>query len=255
MLNPSFTLRELFHLVLLQHLSLRLSGRAYAVKGGICLRFFHMSQRLSEDMDLDVISQIRLKTLANAVDGILQGNSLPQSLMPHGVTRLTHTKPKQTETTQRWKIALHTGTSACLNTKVEFSRRKEHIVYASGIPGPAILQQYKIPPFATQYYNAEQMCAQKISALASPSRNAARDLFDLHHLLHGSKADKAKVSKMITKNVIENAVQKIETFTYKDFGGQVIPYLTEGMIDLYRDSKRFFKLKGQVEDALLGMII
>ena len=81
MATRSFDLREFFHLALLRHLATRLSGRDYAVKGGICLRFFHRSPRLSQDMDVDIVSNVRLKTLQNAVDSILEGKAFAASAL------------------------------------------------------------------------------------------------------------------------------------------------------------------------------
>src|SRR5262249_55619107 len=120
----SFELRELFHLVFLRQIAQRLMDRSYAVKGGICLRFFHHSPRLSEDVDFDVSSRLPVKTLQNAVDTVLESKAFRSQLLPHGVTNIEISKPKQTETIQRWKIGLFLGESR-LSTKVEFSRRSE----------------------------------------------------------------------------------------------------------------------------------
>ncbi len=103
----SFELREYFHLNFLYHLSTRLAGRPYALKGGVCLRFFHRSPRLSEDMDLDVSSNIRQQTLENAVDSIIKNRSFLNPLMAKGIKNIATRKPKQTETTQRWKFTLN----------------------------------------------------------------------------------------------------------------------------------------------------
>ena len=62
MAAPGFEVREAFHLLLLQHLSARLTGRGYFVDGGMCPRFYHRSARLSENMDLDVASDMRKET-------------------------------------------------------------------------------------------------------------------------------------------------------------------------------------------------
>ena len=91
--NPSFELREVFHLGLLHHLGLRLAGRDYAVKGGVCLRFFHRSPRFSEDMDLDVSPKVRQKTLEDAMDAVLESRSFTGSLIPRGIARLHVRKP------------------------------------------------------------------------------------------------------------------------------------------------------------------
>src|SRR6185295_16957176 len=105
-MDSGFAVREMFHLHVLRHLATRLSGRPYAVKGGICLRFFHRSPRLSEDMDIDIASGIPVRTLQSNVDAVLNSHSLAASLRLHGVVAIEHTRPKQTETTQRWKAGL-----------------------------------------------------------------------------------------------------------------------------------------------------
>src|SRR3989338_8356434 len=101
-MNEDFQSRERFHLLFLLTLSGRLKGRLYAVKGGICLRFFHHSPRLSEDMDLD-IAKIPTTTLAHAVEQILRAPSFHSQLEAKGLNLKQISSPKQTPTTQRWK--------------------------------------------------------------------------------------------------------------------------------------------------------
>src|ERR1700727_1243986 len=117
----SFELREYFHLQLLRHLAMRLALRSYAVKGGICLRFFLRSPRFSEDMDLDISARMPMKTLENAVDSVLESRALMAHLGPRGIHGLSVGKPKQTETTQRWKILLEQKDALSYSTKIEFS--------------------------------------------------------------------------------------------------------------------------------------
>lgn len=249
-----FGARELFHLALLRHLSTRLSGRSYAVKGGICLRFFHRSPRLSEDMDLDVVSSMRPETLRNAVDSVLGSGAMISALAPAGVTGLAATRPKQTETTQRWKVALRVGSSS-LPTKIEFSRRREKIAYATGVPDAELLRRYGMPPFAAQFYDADSAAAQKISALASPPRNALRDLFDLHHLIFTLGVDPEGPVSSMDSETISAAAEKVGGFSFKDFKEQVLPYLPGEMIDLYRDPSNFERQKDEVESTLIGMLV
>lgn len=252
--TKSFELRELFHLTLLRHLGTRLSGRSYAVKGGICLRFFHRSARLSEDMDLDIVSNVRVETLKNAVDSVIDGRAFLASLMPAGITRLSATKPKQTETTQRWKVSLVSAGDESLPVKVEFSRRRDKIAYSTGVPDAGLLHQYKMPPFAAQFYDAPSMAAQKTVALASPARNALRDLFDLHHLFFTVGVKPGKLAELVDPAAVEAAAHKVGGFTFQDFKGQVLPYLSGELIDLYRDSSVFKKQKEDVERVLIGML-
>jgi predicted nucleotidyltransferase component of viral defense system len=253
-MHPSFELREFFHLVFLKNLSLRLSGRTYAVKGGICLRFFHQSPRFSEDMDFDITAQVPLHTLGKAVDQIVQSRSFLGQLIPHGITKMDVRKPKQTDTTQRWKFTLYLGPSLSLPTKIEFSKRRLDIPFIQGIPDRSLLNHYTIPPFATQYYDAGIMAVHKIVALASPSRWAVRDLFDLYHLYFNLQANPKEIKKWLHSETIEKAAEKIVEFTYKDFREQVMPYLTESLIDFYQKKNAFETLKQQVENQMLELI-
>ncbi len=254
MATKSFELRELFHLALLRHLGTRLSGRSYAVKGGICLRFFHRSPRLSEDMDLDIVSNVRAATLRNAVDSVIDGRAMLATLMPAGVTGITATKPKQTETTQRWKVMLRTSGNESLPTKVEFSRRRDQLRYSTGVPDVQLLKQYKMSPFAAQFYDAPLMSAQKITALAAPARNAVRDLFDLHHLFFTVGSKPEDVRPLLDPGIPEAATQKVMGFSFEAFKEQVLPYLTAELMDLYRESTVFDKQKDEVVKTLTGMI-
>jgi hypothetical protein len=252
--NPSFERREFFHLNLLRHLGFRLGGRSWAVRGGIAMRFFHRSQRLSEDMDLDIASQVRTKTLEDAVDAILQSRSLMSWLSPRGILGIRISKPKQTETTQRWKIALMLSADVSLPTQVEFSRRQSEVLYAKGIPDPALLNWYKLAPFAAQFYDAVHMSAQKILALASPQRQAVRDLFDLHHLFYNLRVAPEAVSKWVGAEDGKHAVEKVGSFSYANFKSEVWPYLSDEIADLYKDLDAFERLKTEVGSAMLQVL-
>jgi len=228
-----------------------LGGRDWAVKGGIAMRFFHRSQRLSEDMDLDVAPQVRTSTLEKTVDAVLHSGAFMGWLSSRGIQSIRVSKPKQTDTTQRWRIALMLSADVSLSTKVEFSRRRNEIPYAKGVPDPALLNHYKLAPFATQFYDAAHMSAQKISALASPSRQAVRDLFDLHQLLYNLKVKPDDVAKLVNEEDLRNAVEKVSAFSYASFKREVLPYLSVEIVDLYGDVSAFEKLKTDVASAIL----
>lgn len=246
----SFQLRELFHLLVLRALSL--VGRPFSLKGGACLRFFHRSPRFSEDMDIDVSSQVRLPTLQKAVDGVLSSQALLAALTPNGVHQLDISKPKQTETTERWKVNLVTSLDSSVPTKIEFSRRSKNISFKSSVPDGEILNRYKIPPFAAPYYDAALMSAQKIGALSSPNRLAVRDLFDLDHLFFqmGEKAGLV----IVDLKTVESALEKLGRFGFSDFQEQVAPFLTEEISSLYKKRDAFDQMKDRVRSKLEGML-
>ena len=100
---------ELFHLLFLDQLGRKVDKRVYALKGGCNLRFFMKSIRYSEDMDIDI--QTNLPTvpkdrLRSTVAGILASKPFTQILQVHGITIGHWSEPKQTATTQRWKAGL-----------------------------------------------------------------------------------------------------------------------------------------------------
>lgn len=243
-------LREFFHLTFLRQFSDRLAGRAYAVKGGACLRFFHRSARLSEDMDLDVQSRIGLQTLRKAVDVVLESRPFLSHLASQGVTGVSATKPKQTPITQRWKVTLQLP-GGPVQTKIEFSRRSSEIPYERGVPGAEILSRYHCAPFAVQFYPGEEMARQKIGALAATSRHAVRDVFDLHHLVYGVGVNVAVVTGGMDKKVVEAAIEKIEGFSFKDFKAEVWPYLTEEIMAAYATAPSFERMKDATSGKLL----
>lgn len=249
-----FQQRELFHLHFLRFFSQRMTTRAYAVKGGICLRFFHQSPRLSEDMDIDVSPRIQVNTLQKSVDTILQSQAFLASLTPHGIVQVNFSKPKQTITTQRWKMSLGLSPEISLSTKIEFSRRKEKINFLSGIPNSVLLIQCKIIPFASQYYDLNEMIKQKINALVSPNRQASRDLFDLHHLFQLARHAPASAALVMDAETIEKASEKISVFTYHNFREQVIPFLPGNLITHYNQIQTFESLKQEVENQIIGLL-
>jgi predicted nucleotidyltransferase component of viral defense system len=250
MADSSFDLREYFHLQLLRHLAMRLAGRSYAVKGGICLRFFLRSPRLSEDMDLDIGMKMPVQTLEKAVDSVLESRALMAYLEPRGIRELSVSKPKQTATTQRWKIQLHQKDALSYSTKIEFSRRAPTIDAETGVIAAPLLSHYQLTPFGARYYAAPAIVNQKLQALASPTRNALRDLFDLHHLFFTIGVAPSAI-KTVDAVVIEKTLAKIGSFQYADFKAQVIPFLSSDLLDFYRQVSAFDTLKVQVETLLM----
>src|SRR5688572_28375939 len=118
------TATELFHLVFFRALVARPEDKAiFALKGGCNLRFYFQSVRYSEDIDLDAVV-VAPKTLENKVDRLLAHPTVIAPLRSRGVELVEVSKPKQTETTQRWKAGIRIpGLSVPVRTKIEFSRR------------------------------------------------------------------------------------------------------------------------------------
>lgn len=69
------------------------------------LEIFHRSIRYSEDMDLD-IHTMAPRALRSNVETLLAATSFRQSLRAHELEVAEFSAPKQTQTTQRWKVRL-----------------------------------------------------------------------------------------------------------------------------------------------------
>src|SRR5262249_3148165 len=114
---------EIFHLLFLRAFGARVDKSLYALKGGCNLRFFLKSIRYSEDMDLD-IQKMGVGTLRNNVNRLLADPAFLRVLRAQGLEVVKTSLPKQTETTQRWKLILRNAESGAeVPTKIEFSRR------------------------------------------------------------------------------------------------------------------------------------
>lgn len=219
MLDPKAQI-ELFHLMFLRQFAAKMDANLYAIKGGCNLRFFFDSVRYSEDLDLDICT-IQQQTLENKVNKILTSPPLLKSLQAYGITQLDVTSPKQTQTTQRWKIQLHTEhTQMPYPTKIEFSRRNNAIKPQFDNINIQVCQTYRLPPMRLSHYGLQDAIAQKILALAHRSLTQARDIFDLYHLLHIEKPIFSLDTESLAK--AEKALLSIH---FNDYKSQVINFL------------------------------
>lgn len=246
-LDP-FSAREFFHIVALRHVASRLSGRSWALKGGVCLRLYHGSGRLSEDMDLDVDPGMRRATLEKGLDSVLGSPALRADLVRGGISVARVTKPKQTETTQRWKVELLLAGEP-VQTKLEFSRRSAPPQAESAPPSPTLLDRYGMTHFAARHYGAAEMAVQKTAALAADSRLAVRDLYDLD-LLWSRRPGEVGPAVAGTSDTLRNAAAaKAEGFSWKEFQGEVLPYLEPSVRGGY-SADTFSALKGSLAARL-----
>lgn len=244
-MNPDYEVREYFLAVLLKEISRHLSGRPFAVKGGICLHFFHQSPRLSEDMDLD-IAQVSPNTLRNIVEKIMISRSLNEIMENRGLRLSKWNASKQTPTTQRWKIGLLIN-NRTLSTRLEFSRRKKELQYVSGIPDAELLSHYKIMAFVAQYYSIEDMIIQKIMALASPAREAPRDMYDLYFLIGRYKKGRVE----LPARMIGEALDKCRAIDLAAFRNQVAPFLPGDLASFFAKPENYHGMRDGVISFLL----
>lgn len=191
--------------------------------------------RYSEDLDIDVMT-IQKQTLENKVNKILHSSLLMKLLQEYEINRIVISAPKQTTTTQRWKIQLYSHSEIPLNTKIEFSRRNEKYHSELGSVTMKICQRYHLAPIRLSHYGINEAISQKILALAHRSLTQARDIFDLYHLLHISPHIKC----VITKNTKEKATKALLSIHFADYKSQVVSFLESEKQKIF-DSKDYWK--------------
>jgi hypothetical protein len=236
---------ELFHLAFLGELGGKLDRGLYAIKGGCNLRFFFHSVRYSEDLDID-IGKTASGTLRRKVDQILASRSLQLTLGAHGIALGAVTHPKQTETTQRWKVQLELAEGAA-HTKIEFSRRglNEGVEFAAVDRG--LLGGYGLSPMLLSHYGRQAAVQQKIAALVGRSETQARDVFDLELLLSApGDLDPTAVDAKLRAAAVDRAL----AVDYRTFKSQVLAFLPADQQRVYSSCETWEQLVLHVVDAL-----
>jgi len=239
---------EVFHLLFLKQLGSRVDKNLWALKGGCNLRFFLKSIRYSEDMDFDVHT-IAKDTLRRNVNTILGSQAFVGILKTQKLAIVQYSEPKQTETTQRWKVRLRMlGSEQELPTKIEFSRRglDEGLVFEP-VDGE-LLHLYRLSPMLASHYTKERAFLQKVSALANRSETQARDIFDLKLLLDAGAAP-AKLASAQTAMFAAASERALE-LGYDAFAAQVVAYLPQEWQDYYANRAAWESLQEAVVETL-----
>jgi hypothetical protein len=238
---------ELFHLHFVRLLCAGADRDRFAIKGGCNLRFFFDSMRYSEDIDLDVAG-IPVHTLKEKLNKVLGGPALLMPLKSRGISIGAVTAPKQTDTTQRWKVGLSTGGTLPLHTKIEFSRRPAGEDAVVEPVSARVLAEYQMMPVLAPHYPLAAALRQKVGALVGRSIVQARDVFDLSVLLSraGGRFDALRPIRAQIPKAIERAMD----VSYGEFKAQVASYLKPEHLDEYGTRQGWEALQAQVVDAL-----
>lgn len=240
---------ELFHVSFLEALSRRLDPSRYVLKGGASLRFFFGSVRYSEDIDLDLLG-VPAWSLEKKVDALLEKGPLGLLLRPAGVAVAEFSKPKQTDTTQRWKIALQApDRKQPIRTKVEFSHRKAAAEFRLEVVPSQIVEPYALRAPSVQHYTGAVPTEQKVEALAGRSETQARDVFDLDLLLRRKSLPPGSVDR----GTVEAAIGRALELPFDAFRDQVLPFLEPEATEIY-DRTAWEQVQtfvaGKLEEAL-----
>lgn len=239
---------EIFHLHFLRSFSTRVDKSLFVLKGGCNLRFYHRSIRYSEDMDLD-IRTMASSTLRSNVEAVLSAAAFRNSLRAQDLEVAEFSAPKQTQTTQRWKVSLRLlDPRTTVPTKIEFSRRNFDEGRLLDSVEPELIHRYRLYPVLVQHYDAHAAFAQKISALAQRPQTQARDVFDLK-LLADAGATATPPAKMLLE-LLPQAIDNALSVSHEDFIGQVVAFLEPEHQADFNDRGSWDALQEQVVNAL-----
>ena len=242
---------ELFHLSVLRQLCSGPDKAHIALKGGCNLRFFFGSVRYSEDLDLEVDPKLESHVVRDKFNRLLAGPALAAALGSAGMQVERVSAPKQTDTTQRWKVGLtvrgQPGTG--LHTKVEFSRRPtgEEAVLES--VSSDVLSVHQLLPLLVRHYPLDGALRQKVGALVGRSTVQARDVFDLA-VLFSRAGERATAALRPLAASIPKAIERAMDVSFADFQGQVIAFLDPAHSPMYASRDAWNALQTQVVEAL-----
>ena len=240
---------ERFHLVFLRHFAAVVSPGTICLKGGVNLRLYHNSPRLSEDIDFDA-RVVGVDILKKNVNKVLAGRPLLTELASVGIT-LSEIKPaKQTETAQRWKFhIIYEGNP--LPTRLEFSRRKDE-PFENNLtepPAAALLAAQQVVPFVFNHYTPPAAYRQKINALATRTQVQARDVFDLHHL-----SQHAAAGHEAPPELVEKAIEQLSLISFAMFQDQVVPFLPGDLAAHFGTPEAWKTMSQRVRHDLLAAL-
>jgi predicted nucleotidyltransferase component of viral defense system len=239
---------EFFHLAFLQVLQARLDQARYVLKGGTNLRYFFESLRYSQDLDLDA-DAIESWRLEEKVDQVLASPALGLLLRSGGLTVDDVTKPKQTETTQRWKLLIAVGgRQASVHTRIEFSHRSTDPRRVLEAVPDRIVAPYALRAPTMLHYTADAAIEQKVGALAQRAETQARDVFDLELLLRPHRD--AIGAGEVEPRVLELALERVFELPFEAFRDQVVPFLDPEVVELYEDRAAWERMQAFVADRL-----
>ncbi len=237
---------ELFHLVFVRALVAKGEDKSLiALKGGCNLRFYFGSVRYSEDIDFDV-AVIAPGTLKNKVDRLLRSPLIGASLAAKGIEVVDSSAPKQTDTTQRWKVGLRArDISVPIRTKIEFSRRDVIDGTAFENVDGALLRAYGMTATLATHYTTHAAIAQKIQALAGRAEPQARDVFDLGLLL--ARPESARLTlPAAQRHKLPAAIEQAMSISFDHYRSKVVAYLDPGQAELYSERVSWEAMQDEV---------
>ncbi|MHC4921742.1 MAG: nucleotidyl transferase AbiEii/AbiGii toxin family protein, partial [Planctomycetota bacterium] len=210
------------------------------------------SLRYSQDLGLDVL-RVEVFELRDKIDAVLCAPAFQSLLRAQHLAVARSTKPKQTGTTQRWKLQLTaTRHTHPLHTKIEFSRRGTEDEHSLEPVLAEVVRPYGIPAPTANHYTAAAATRQKIGALAGRRETQARDIWDLDHLLRTCRADPRPLPAASVKK-LDTAIERVMDMPYEAFKAQVVSFLAPDHQDLYGTPEAWQQIQNLVSERLLEL--
>jgi predicted nucleotidyltransferase component of viral defense system len=196
--------REILQAQLLSALFQNRARKELILKGGLAMRHVYRSHRMTKGLDLSAAAGATIETMKATVS-----RALVQTVALAARTGILDdakiSAPKQTETTQRWKLnGRIAGSDSLVQLTVEVSRR--------GTPPDALVDSvpvepiYGAPAAVVHVFKPIAMAAGKVAALTDPKRDAPRDVWDLDLLIEMRVEPPIDLLSKMGKRTIDEAL-------------------------------------------------
>jgi hypothetical protein len=183
------------------------------------------------------------------VNAILRGQPLGLALRSLGVAIERSSAPKQTETTQRWKIGLTAeGRSGPLHTKIELSRRATGEQTEVQPVASSVLDEYHLMPLLVPHYPLEAAMRQKVLALVGRTAVQSRDVFDLAWLFARAGGHTEPLTSI--RDHIPRAIERAMDVSFDEYRAQVGAYLKPAELDAYGTREAWDAIQTRVVELL-----
>lgn len=198
-------------------------GGRLTLKGGMAMRAVFGSLRLTKGIDFDRDPSLSLDSAKGGLP-----KALVRAAANAGIRQPDAQITKLTQTTVRARLSGRSLSGIDLRFEVEVSGR--------GVADPAHKRRetvvppasYGMAPFIVESYSNEMLAAMKIAAAMSETRNAPRDVYDLHDLLTAG-ADPAELlasrPAAALKQIHDGALHKLELISFALAREELLPYL------------------------------
>lgn len=215
---------ELAQVRVLSSLFSKVVNREVILKGGFAMRVVAGSARPTKDIDLQANG-----ASMERVQGLMR-NAINDLKKCHILDDISVTEPKQTETTQRWKInGRIKGGETPVHLVVEVSRRgliPKELTRSVHFESRGL----GVPPAIIETLSPTAIAAAKFEAMSSLTRESPRDVFDLDVLIQMKAEPPVHIfangyteEELLKK--LEIVADKLEKMTFDTVKATLLPHL------------------------------